>query len=283
MEEQEDYEFGYYAACLIDVLGQQRALAQWDDIGTLANQPGKLIPALKRTVGAILPLRQMALNFIKGAGEHRLERFAPEHQEEAAKYMRLEMKTQFFGDTIILYARPHIVNGYPTLNEVYSMIGGAASTLLSCLAGGMAVRGAINIGGGTELGPGDLYGPVLASAHHLESKCAGHPRIVVAPKVVGLLKDMASNTDGDRRIQFGREIANDCLRMLRKDDGYWEVDYLGSWVARIARRHQPNPFESALRFVVSQLDASTRAGNTVLAKRYGTVHAYFLRSRGNWQ
>lgn len=65
------------------------------------------------------------------------------------------------------------------MNAIYGAITACATTMLLGLAGRVAIRGAIEVGAGTDFFDGEIYEPVLANADQLESEEAQHPRILI--------------------------------------------------------------------------------------------------------
>lgn len=69
-----------------------------------------------------------------------------------------------------------------------------------------------------------MFGPGLVEAHHMESKIARYPRIIVSDNAIVALKEApVLRAEG---ISFKEEMSY-LKNLLRKDkDGVWFLDYL---------------------------------------------------------
>lgn len=282
---QNDSHAGYYSVALFDLLGQQEALKEWSaSVGPQLSEQSRLVPALRKTVGRVVPLRKKVREHIMGVAPDKREylRFSAELQESARQALDLDIRFQFFGDTIVLYAPPHAANGYSTLHEIYHMIGEAAALMIDCLAQQTPIRGAIDFGPAQEIGPNDLYGPALASVHHLESKCAEHPRVLVGPGAINLIQKVSMENGDTPEVKLGREIGRLCRKMIRPVGELWEVDYLGKPSAEILKTRYREAFTRGLRFAESEFDRFTKTGNDTLAQRYRILRDYYFQKQALW-
>ncbi|MBK8267543.1 MAG: hypothetical protein IPK83_04255 [Planctomycetes bacterium] len=123
----------------------------------------------------------------------------------------------------------------------------------------------------------------MLDAHHLESKVAQYPRLVVGPGVMNYLDAINRQTGTHFAIQATKAGAQECRRYLTQDeDGKWIVDYLGQAIATVGgnedrfRRSQAKAFE----FVVQELGRFRTSKTTTLIERYERLEAYF-KSRGS--
>lgn len=60
------------------------------------------------------------------------------------------------------------------------------------MASKKAFRAGVEVGLGTELDNGEIYGPVLYKAYELESKVAEYPRIVVGKELINYLTTLVN-------------------------------------------------------------------------------------------
>src|SRR5208282_4925267 len=67
--------------------------------------------------------------------------------------------------------------------SVCSVLSAAAVVMLMSLANKHPLRGGIDVGLATDIGPQEIYGAALGSAYRLESEEAGYPRIVIGDEL----------------------------------------------------------------------------------------------------
>ncbi|MBC7819505.1 MAG: hypothetical protein IAG10_21695 [Planctomycetaceae bacterium] len=102
--------------------------------------------------------------------------------------------------------------------------------MIYSLVNGIVPRGAIDFGFGVENYEDEIYGPVLASCHHLESKVADWPRVVVGEGLYRELQNGADTVPQDPAASLNVAFAKEALHWVAKDahDIYF-VDYLGTY------------------------------------------------------
>lgn len=136
-----------------------------------------------------------------------------------------------------------------------------------------ALRGGIELGAATELEEGDIYGPAVAWAHHLESKIATYPRIVIGNGLIDYLKI----------CRHDNTLINDikCLddMLVSDDDGYTILDWLGgNELNKKLFNNKPDDFTSKIikanEFVVQQSEKWQKEKNTKLAFKYSLLRDY---------
>jgi hypothetical protein len=101
--------------------------------------------------------------------------------------------------------------------------------MLTELARKVAIRGSVTVGLGLELTDNDLYGPVLAEAHRMESECAEHPRVLVSKEAVDFAQQTYGFSDDPRVDTRDATINRFSAGLICKDqeDGRHIVDFLG--------------------------------------------------------
>lgn len=154
--------------------------------------------------------------------------------------------------------------------------------MLAALNRKTVLRGAIEMGMAAELEEADIYGPVLADVHRLESRDAGYPRILVGPRLQAYLHGLASNTERTGPARINRGAANGCMKLLGVDtDGKCIVDYLNDWFSGYPRKSDlwEKYRVEAYHFVLREMSRFEQEGNTKLTKRYREMAAYY-ESRG---
>jgi hypothetical protein len=139
------------------------------------------------------------------------------------------------------------------------------------------LRGGIEIAWGTELRPGELYGPAIARSYELESEVAQYPRIVVGARMIEFLNTVAAIPPKDKPSQYSSTLAKMCLQMLVRDiDGQWMIHYLGeSFQKAVSRDAHVDMYNDAARFISDEYDRFRTAGDSKLALRYFHLRSYF--------
>lgn len=163
------------------------------------------------------------------------------------------------------------------LNGIFGLFGLCGILCFLGLAGRQPVRGAIDIAWGVELHPGEIFGPVVARAHELESEVAQYPRIVVGAHVIDYLNACLAQPLIDMYSQVNKTMAELCLNMLISDaDGFFILHYLGdAFRNSITTTQHQLLYDKALKFVLEQIELHQRSGDSKLAFRYAHLMHYF--------
>lgn len=280
--------FEYYVAGLVDVLSQRDDLMAWARIKTGEDADPAFLSALQNSVGKILNVRQAVRSLVVGYGKPteaaaQLSQIPPELREQFERFRVSKMGAQFFSDTSVAYAPLQTYEGVPLLKDVWGIVAGLGYLMLMCLSSKIAIRGAIEVGAGTNAFSGELYGPCLAVVHQLESEVAQYPRIVIGRSLHGLLRQLANNTTAVGLGQITADLARDLLDLvLMDDDGELIVDFLNPFFAEHAPASPPDVeytharlVERAYEWVRSEHDRFRKSGNTKLAARYARPRRYF--------
>lgn len=276
--------YGPHVLALIDFLGQSSRLTDWDyppdnDEQKLANRN-----AIEETVGFILRARERFDYVFRQV----CDRARPTQQSLKKKYAKAahvqerfettRLETSHFSDTLVFYAK--LINNHSVLQveQLCGMIFGAGALLLEFMALGKPFRGAIEIGNLANFPTGEPYGPCLATAHHLESKVASYPRVVVGPEAVKYLRSWIEEPDPDPPGPQYAEIAKSFFRAVSQDqDGHYFVDYLGERFNELSPdlENRMQIQRQAMKFIGRELDRFKRADNTCLIQRYEVLRKYF--------
>ena len=202
----------------------------------------------------------------------------PEEQRPIWDEMqRSGIKRQSWSDGLVVFESLGNQNIKCPMNGVYAIFVASGMICFLGLAGKQPVRGAIDIGWGVELHPGEVYGPVMTRAYELESEIAQYPRIVVGSDVLQFLERQLNHKTEDAFSQMNYRIAELCSKMLIRDvDGYMILHYLGSAFQDAAgqRLHQ-EMYDRAFQFVTQQLAQHQKSGNSKLALRYAHLANYY--------
>lgn len=277
--------FGWHVVALIDILGQSSQLAKWDFVPDSLSPQSEWLEAVRASLGRVLSWRE---EFEKQFAEyedplmgHKGARYtsAPAaEQRQFDEFRQHSLNHAHFSDTLIFYSPLMNKHGYLQVGNVAGFLITCGALLLAGLAGKTVFRGAIDVGMLSRFPAGDPYGPALAKAHHLESKVAKYPRIVVGSGLFSYLDaiEKKSGTDAPTRaIQAG---AAWCRSLIGKDDDSQPiVDYLNENFAGLADdsegwRHVQG---TAFDFARGELQRFRKEGNQKLAERYERLVGYF--------
>lgn len=276
--------FGHYIVAVADVLNQRSALQGWSRFPKEGESDAQFLGAVKQTVGSILALRDAMAKYVgqfgKGPPDAELwNLLTPPQQKDYLKLTESRIGLQVFSDTCVLFAPLRVHEGALLLKDVWGVLLGMAILMPGMLSGKIAIRAGIEIGTATDVFPGQIYGPSLASAYHLESEVAEYPRIVIGPALFGLIREAASSSLETPHGQFSRAMATEIQSLIAwDDDGVLILDYLGEYV----RAHDAGmdmPIEPLVRraatFVASEHERFRRERNIKLAGRYARLRRYF--------
>jgi hypothetical protein len=285
----ESLPFGPHAVALVDFLGQSAGLAEWDFSPVTDDQREGWLAAVRTTMGRVMELRE---RFSRACNDflNALQTYAGSHPatapaEVVAEFNRFRAtKILFahFSDTIIVYTPLLNEHDYWQVSNIGGLLISCGTLFLQALATGTVLRGAIEVGMLGQFPTGDPYGPVLASAHRLESRIADYPRIVVGPDVCRYLTWLENLPGGQPATSANRALADMCRTMLTEDDdGCTIVDYLaGPFLGEGTDAEKLREERSlAYRFASRELERFQKARDTHLAARYERLLAY-LRSHG---
>lgn len=285
----QNINYYFYLLAFIDVLGQKEAFQSIENQLLTDNHP-QLIEAHKQTAFFVETLRAGFKDFFDAytADKEPLAKVPTEKMDQFKAMLKSNLKHQRFSDSIQAYVCLHTDKYHSNaINGVFGALLACGGMLLLSLASKKAFRAGIEVGLGTELDNGEIYGPVLYKAYELEHKVAEYPRIVIGQELINYLGQLAN---GHQQIQgqvkedveLCKLMATNCLKMIVRDlDGVPILDYLGDEFLRSINENpeRAKDFESvsdlALKFVESEYAKRKQAGDRKLALRYYLLLNYF--------
>ena len=287
----DNIRYNYYFVAFIDVLGQKE-LFQTLEGQTLTDDDPKLIEVHKKTVMFVESLRRGFQSFFDAytaEGEPSVQ-IDPSKKEQFKAMMKSNLKHQRFSDCIQAYTSLR-TGTYHTnvLNGVLGILLACGSLLLLSLSLKKAFRAGIEVGIGTELDNGEIYGPALYRAYELENKVAQYPRIVIGQELMDYLVSVVKNDtplpqQSKEDIALCRALAERCLKLIVRDlDGVLILDYLGKdFICNInvhedqaVEKTYKESFENAFQFIESEYAKKRNSGDSKLALRYYLLLNYF--------
>jgi len=278
-----------YAAAFIDLLGQKDALKGCTLVPHEQTEASRneFLSMFKASIGAIKRLHEACdelFNISMSFRSESVRNLPPEALLEYEKITKTNLKYQRFSDGLVAYVSLGDPEVPVPLNGIFGLIISCGGLCLLGLAMEEPLRIGLEVAWGVELKNNELYGCVLAKSHELESKVAGHPRVVVGDQLVEYLK-FFSNADETVPYSFhSKKMAQHCLEMITMDyDGYYIVDYLGLGFKKYASTSLDETlYEKAFLFVSEQLKKWRDTRRSDLASRYKLLTSYFELNRDNW-
>jgi hypothetical protein len=269
----------HYVVAVLDILGQREALQRWSQPPRSTDEEPAFQEAVYSTFEGVIAVRKDLLGL--------LARYITDHHvpEEAIrtnggnvdavrKFQHMTPRILQFSDMILAYCPLVNVNGVLTAEPIVCFLISVGRALLLGLSRQTPLRGAIDIGlAGCLPETDDLYGPVLAEAHRLESKVAVYPRIVLGSNLVRFVSETWAYAD-----QVNRGLADTFAKLVtRDDDRCLIVDYLGEFAKGLdgSPAHWEPARKNAYSFVQSELARFHAAGNIKLKDRYARLLRYF--------
>jgi hypothetical protein len=138
---------------------------------------------IRESIGAIASLQQQAELILTAAtrGDQTGLRATLDSSDQALwdEMATSRVTTQRWSDGLLSYCCLGDKQVKCQMSSIFKLFVLAGAHCFLGLAKGQPVRGALEVGWGIELHPGELYGAVVARAYELESEVAGYPRIVI--------------------------------------------------------------------------------------------------------
>jgi hypothetical protein len=281
------YIWGEYVVASMDVLGQK---SQFDRIKAFSIDD---IP--QETLDDVASKTVSPVEFVRNKLEElfllsrkTVDQKITVPERNKAEYDQSRRTTpirfQFYSDSILASVALR-VTGYQ-LNDLFAvrdLLTSVGGTLLMALAIDASFRAAIELGTGTDLKNGDLYGPIRAEAYQLEEEKADYPRIIIGDRFFEYLK---SFTEGrpripcrtERELQGSKDVAAMCMKMITADpnDGQRILDYLGSEFREKTKCYcQREVYREARAYVEKELQDHSASGPDRVAEKFTKLRNYF--------
>ncbi|MCK4308239.1 hypothetical protein KAW50_08450 [candidate division WOR-3 bacterium] len=297
MLEQNNMEEGlnwcYYLVAFIDVLGQKEAFREINHLPSNEEEKKRFGKVYEETVLFVGKLRGWFKDYFNTCTKEREAQVkVPESKKEEFDEMRkVILKYKSFSDCIQAFV-PLQSDKYhsPCINGIFGVLGACGGMLLLSLSKNKSFRAGIDIGIGTELNTGEVYGPGFFSAYTLESKIAQYPRIVIGDQLINYLMNLSNKVQQSpnqttENIEYCKDIADICLKMIVKDlDGCSILDYLGNkFRENFKSSSDAEVFKDAFKFVETEYKKRKESKDSKLALRYFLLYNYFKDRAVNWR
>jgi hypothetical protein len=277
--EAKKYKLGHHLVAFLDVLGQREKFRRLL-VPKNPDEEAQVTEVLRQTAGFVVDLRRVFQTqfevFEKGAamGAHTKESLRPNFVGFSDSFVTSVPLRNDGGDLVRIVT-------------IFSALSAAAIVMLTSLANKHPLRGGIDVGLATEIGPGETYGTALERAYLLECKVAQYPRIVIGDELWKYLNSVLSEFERlDTPVAKAiTAITQRIMRLIANDtDGKRILDYLGSAVVEhSAPGHKEHMVQPAYEFVLTEQKRLIVEGNAELIERYASLRRYFETRLSLWE
>jgi hypothetical protein len=174
--ETKNYKLGHHLVAFLDVLGQ-RDKFRGLQLPTNTEEETQVKEVLRQTAGFVVNLRRVFQTQFKAfeAGSAKMRA----HTKEPLRPNFVGFSDSFITSVPLRNDGGDLVR----IVTIFSALSAAAVVMLTSLASKHPLRGGIDVGLATEIGPGEIYGTALERAYLLECKIAKYPRIVIGDEL----------------------------------------------------------------------------------------------------
>jgi hypothetical protein len=277
--EKRTYKLGYHLVAFLDVLGQRDKFRSLK-MPSNSQEADEVKEVLRQTAGFVAELRTVF--------QTQFEVF-----EAGALNMRRHTKEPLrpsftgFSDSFVTSV-PLREEGYELVPvvTVFSALSAASIVMLTALASKHPLRGGIDVGLATEIGPCEIYGAALEWAYLLECRVAKYPRLVIGDELWRYLHATFAHFESQTTpvSKAITAIVKKTLQMIATDtDGQRILDYLGPVAVENARPDNGQlMIQPAYNFVRAEQSRMLAKGDPELIGRYVLLRSYFESRLAPW-
>lgn len=285
-----DIHYSWYLVAYLDVLGQRDLLAALENTeADMANPDFKkrLRYVHMNSVYFLEKSREQLVSLFKSMEANPPEIYASDEKQKALlELSRTEVSTSFFSDSMIFSVCLETEKYHArAVNGVYNALVACGARFLFSLALKKALRCGIDVGLGTRMKSGEVYGLALSRAVCLERNVANYPRIVIGNEFYNYLQNIVSGAmQGENQNEIDRkycqQMGKRCLLLIEKDyDDNYILDYLGGQFRSALPQNEDTVriIKEAKKFIDEGCSFWEKEGKKEIAKKYGLLNEYFLR------
>ena len=267
-----NYTLGHHLVAFLDVLGQRdkfRGLKK----PTNVQEEEEVKEVLRQTAGFVVELRTVFQKQFEA-----FEAGTPSMQRHTKEPLRPSFTgfSDSFVTSVPLREEGHEL--VPVVN-VFSALSAACVVMLTAPASKHPLRGGIDVGLATEIGPGEIYGAALERAYLLECRVAKYPRLVIGDELWRYLNAALTHFESQTRpvAKAITAIVQRTMKLIATDeDGNRILDYLGAVVVEHSvPEHAAQMVKPAYEFVIAEQKRLISEGTSELVARYGLLRGYF--------
>jgi hypothetical protein len=273
-----NFNLGHHLVAFLDVQGQRERFREVR-LPRNSEEGATVAEVLRQTAGFVLDLRE--------AFDEQFESFEAGATSLMKRHTEQSVRPRFVGFSDSFVASVPLRNEAGDLLpivRVFSALSAAAVVMLLSLASKHPLRGGIDVGLATEIGPQEIYGPVLGSAYLLESQEAGYPRIVIGDELWRYFSAALANFQAQATpvAQVIAAVTQRMMGLIATDtDGKRILDYLGQTMVEHAGPgggQKDLLVRRAYDFVLAEQKRIIEKQNPKLIERYDAFRRY-LESR----
>ena len=289
---QHDIKICNHIVTFIDILGQKERLAKVPSLLPDEGKTDELIGSIKDTYGRVYNVRKTLEHYFNSAIRKQTpawHNILSSEQKDILKNMESpDIRSQYFGDAMILYSNLSNSQGILNLFSSMMMLGGCATVMIVGLQAGIPLRGGIEIGIAADWPEFGIYGSALYGAYDMAERVAQYPRIVIGEELKKYLFFWKNDTHDDPVHLLNRKIADKCLSMICEDqDGIPVVDFLNiqslhSLFGDQNLQELKDLVVKGFNFVKSEQAKYKNEKNTKLAFRYALLLDYYMDRLTGW-
>jgi len=272
--EKRKFDLGYHLVALLDVQGQREKFRQLRSPKN-PEESEAVGEVLRQTAGFVLDLRQ--------AFDEQFESFEAGATSMMRRHTDQRVRPKFVGFSDSFVASVPLRNDGGDLLPIvtgFSALSAAAVVMLVSLANNHPLRGGIDVGLGTEIGPEEIYGTALENAYLLESRAAEYPRIVIGDELWRYVTAALANFRAQATpvAQALAAITERTMSLIATDsDGKRILDYLGQTMVLHAGPgggQKETLVRRAYDFVLAEQKRIVEERNSKLIPRYDALRRY---------
>jgi len=273
------YKLGHHLVAFLDVLGQRDGLRGLKKPAN-AQEEDEVKEVLRQMAGFVVELRTVFQNQFEA-----FEAGTPSMQRHTKEPLRPSFTgfSDSFVTSVPLREEGHELVPIVT---VFSALSAACVVMLTALASKHPLRGGIDVGLATEIGPGEIYGTALERAYLLECRVAKYPRLVIGDELWKYLNAALTHFESQTTpvAKAITAIVRKTMQMIVTDaDGRRVLDYLGLvMVENAGPDHGQLMIQPAYDFVLTEQKLMLSKGDPELIGRYVLLRRYFESRLGPW-
>ncbi|WP_345984942.1 hypothetical protein WCX49_09990 [Sulfurimonas sp. HSL-1656] len=285
----------YYVAVFIDILGQGDKLASVKHLPLTEEGREELLAIFRETAGYVRRLHHLFDEIFKGYEtitpdiQVWLDSVSPEVRGQFEESRKLNLQSLYFSDTVVLYFTLDKEKNKTPIRSLYNALSSAAISFLIMMSKGIPLRGAINIGIATEIERSGIYGPILHNLHHLESKEAKYPRIIIGQELIQMMKDFEREqtvADDYFKVSNQEALAHLYPLITTDSDGHSILHYLDKSIAESMGPERKEVYRGLQSFVERQYrevnGCDDEEKRLKLRSRYKLLKDYVRRNKAPW-
>lgn len=280
----------YYLGIYVDILGQGEKLARMNKMPVNEEEDKVFTSILHETLGSVIKVQTLFDDFfesfqkVSDDTENLLKSLSKENQKIFLEARKTNVKDIRFSDTIIIYFSLDKESCINPMGSVFAALAAAGATFAMSLSSKIPLRGAINIGTGTEIKKSGLYGQLLHSLHHIESKVADYPRIIIGEELIEMIQayDNDPNIENDILRNIDKAFIPRIKQMIKIDhDGHAILHYLQEEFAGLPGVRTYDMYGKIKKYIDSEL--IKYQDNKILTHRYKKLKKYVRSNQFAWK